>query len=265
MKISVIKTFNPFYSLLRREISRFMKVAVQTIFTPLVNASLYLLIFGVSLGQNIQLKEGISYMAFLIPGLVMMAVLNNSFQNSSSSIVSGKFTGDLEDLRVSPLSATQILWALSFGGLIRGATVGLVTLLVGEMFNYFIDGQWLVVQHPLTLLIFLVMGGLSFAQLGIAVAMWAKNFDQMSAVTSFLLTPLIYLGGVFFSIGGLHPLWQKIAMINPLLYFINGVRYSMVGLSDVPVITALIISFLSLIVFQSIALYSLKRGQYSRW
>ena len=149
MKMTVTNTFNPFYSLLRREISRFMKVVVQTIFTPLVNASLYLLIFGVSLGQNIKLKEGISYMAFLIPGLVMMAVLNNAFQNTSSSIVSGKFTGDLEDLRVAPLSTSQILWALSTGGLIRGATVGLVTLVVGEIFFFFVEGIYWPSNIPL--------------------------------------------------------------------------------------------------------------------
>lgn len=255
----------PFQSLLNREISRFLKVVVQTVFTPLITASLYLLIFGVSLGGNIKLNHGVSYLAFLIPGLVMMAVLNNAFQNTSSSIVSGKFTGDLEDLKTSPLTEMQILWAYSVGGLIRGLAVGLVTFTVGELFFYFREGTALPIENPGLLILFLVLGGLSFAQIGIAVSIWAKSFDQMSAVTSFILTPLIYLGGVFFSLDGLHPTWKMLSQLNPLLYFINGVRGAMIGVSDVSALHALIISILSLIVFQSIAYVSLKRGQFRRW
>lgn len=255
----------PFYALLKREVSRFLKVAIQTILTPFVTAVLYLLIFGLSLGSSIQLESGVSYLAFLIPGLVMMSVLNNSFQNSSSSIVSGKFSGDLEDWKTVPLSPWQILWAVSLAGLLRGLSVGLVTFLVGQGFMYFNTGAVLTVSNWGALMVFLIIGGVCFAQLGLAVAFWAKTFDQMAAVGAFVLTPLIYLGGVFFSIEGLSSFWQTLSLFNPLLYFINGVRFGILGISDVPVGHALIVSLVSLGVFQAIAIYSLKRGEYSRW
>lgn len=255
----------PFYTLLKREIARFLKVVAQTIITPMINSLLYLLIFGVSLGGSIQLGNGLNYLAFLIPGLVMMGCLNNAFQNSSSSIVSAKFGGDLEDLRVAPLSNQQIIWAMSFGGLIRGLVVAVVTLFIGEIFYYFSQGEWLGVSHPFALLFFLTVGGLTFAQLGISVAFWAKTFDQLSAVGAFILLPLLYLGGVFFSIEGLHPFWKGLAQINPLLYMVNGVRYGLVGVSDVNLLRATGVSLVSLVVFHFIALRSLKTGSFVRW
>lgn len=255
----------PFVTLLEREIARFMKVLAQTIVTPMINSTLYLLIFGVSLGGSIQLASGVSYLAFLIPGIVMMGCLNNAFQNSSSSIVSAKFGGDLEDLRVSTLSNFQIIWALGFGGLIRGAIVAIVTLIVGQLFFYFSKGELLGVAHPLYLLFFLIIGGLSFAQLGISVAFWAKTFDQLSAVSAFILLPLLYLGGVFFSIDGLHPFWKTLAQFNPLLYLINGVRFGLLGVSDVSVGVSALVAVVSLCVFHMVALRSLKQGSFVRW
>lgn len=257
--------WTPFWVLLDREIKRFGKVLVQTIITPLINSSLYLLIFGVSLGQSISLASGVSYLAFLIPGLVMMGCLNNAFQNSSSSIVSSRFGGDLEDYRVSALSHQQIIWALAFGGLIRGLVVGSITFLVGQIFYFNIEGQILGLAHPLVLLFFICVGGLSFATLGISVAFWAKTFDQMSAVGAFVLLPLLYLGGVFFSIESLHPFWKSLALLNPLLYLINGVRFGVLGVSDVPVTTSAVVSLVGLLVFHLIAVRSLKTASFSRW
>lgn len=256
---------NSFLTLYIREMKRFMKVIFQTVFTPLVNSTLYLLIFGVSLGANIRLESGISYLAFLIPGLVMMGVLNNAFQNSSSSIVSGKFSGDLEDLKVVPLTPSMILWAMSIGGLTRGLIVGFITFLVGEVFRFVMEGTITFAAHPCWLLFFLTVGGLTFAKLGISIAFWAKTFDQMSAIGSFVLLPLIYLGGVFFSIQGLHPFWQKIAHFNPVLYLINGVRYGLLGVSDVELVPAALVSVAALIFFHFLALRSLKNGSYTRW
>jgi ABC-2 type transport system permease protein len=258
-------TWTPFWTLYVREMKRFMKVVFQTVFTPLINATLYLLIFGVSLGKSITLPNNVSYLAFLIPGLVMMSVLNNAFQNSSSSIVSGKFSGDLEDLKVVPLSEQQIIWALSFGGLTRGLIVGLITLLVGDVFLYVMEHQLPIIAHPLALLYFLVVGGILFSQLGICVAFWAKSFDQVSAVGSFVLLPLIYLGGVFFSIAGLGPFWQTLSHFNPVLYLINGVRYGMLGVTDVDITKAAVVSFAALLVFQFLGLRSLRTGDYQRW
>lgn len=263
--MNVSPAVRPFMTLYYREIRRFLKVAVQTIFAPIVSSALYLLIFGVSLGGKITLDNGLSYLAFLIPGLVMMSVLNNAYQNSSSSVVSGKFGGDLEDWKVAPLGAHSILWALSLGGLTRGVMVGIITLSVGEIFFYEMQGQWLIPSHPGLLLLFLIIGGLSFSMFGISIAFWAKTFDHVSGVGSFVILPLIYLGGVFFSLDGLHPVWQAISKANPMLYFINGVRYSMLGQSDVGVMTALVVSLISMMVFYFIALRVLKSAQYVRW
>ncbi len=260
-----LRPWDSFVSLYVREMKRFMKVIFQTVFTPLVNSTLYLLIFGVSLGANIQLENNVSYLAFLIPGLVMMGVLNNAFQNSSSSIVSGKFSGDLEDLKVVPLTPQMILWAMSIAGLTRGLLVGFVTYAVGEVFQYVIDGSFTAVAHPFHLLFFLAVGGLTFANLGVAVAFWAKTFDQMSAIGSFILLPLIYLGGVFFSLKGLHPFWQGVAHFNPVLYLINGVRYGLLGVSDVDVGLAAGVSLASLVLFQFLGLRALRQGSYTRW
>lgn len=255
----------PFATLYNREIRRFLKVAVQTVFTPIVTSGLYLLIFGVSLGGKINMEGGVSYLAFLIPGLVMMSVLNNAYQNSSSSIISGKFGGDLEDWRVAPLSTQAILWALSLGGLTRGLLVGMITLIVGEVFYFVINGIWLLPAHPGWLVVFLTIGGLSFSMFGISIAFWAKTFEHISGVGSFIILPLIYLGGVFFTLDGLHPIWQTLSKINPLLYFINGVRYSMLGQSDVSLMTALGVSLFSMLIFYGVALRILKTAQYTRW
>lgn len=257
--------WTPFLSLFRREIHRFLKVAVQTIVTPFINSSLYLLIFGVSLGKNIQIKQSVNYLAFLIPGLVMMGCLNNSFQNSSSSVVSARFGGDLEDFRASALSNQQMIWAFSLGGLIRGFIVGSITFLIGELFYVGQTGGWLGIEHPFMLLVFLTFGSLTFAKLGISVAYWAKSFDQLSAVTGFILVPLTYLGGVFFSIEHLNPFWQKVSELNPLLYFINGVRYSILGVSDVNATTAFIVSLVATLLCHGIALYTLRTSVFKRW
>lgn len=257
--------WDAFLSLYSREMKRFLKVIFQTVFAPLINSTLYLLIFGVSLGKNIHLEQAYSYLAFLIPGLVMMGVLNNAFQNSSSSVVSGKFSGDLEDLKVVPLNSQIIIWALSIGGLTRGLLVGLITFLVGEVFHLVLEGGPIEIAHPWVLLFFLVVGGLALAKLGIAIAFWSKTFDQLSAVGAFILLPLIYLGGVFFSLEGLHPFWQMASKFNPVLYLINGVRYGMLGVSDVGVGNAALVSLVFLAVFHVLGLRSLKTGSYTRW
>lgn len=255
----------PFITIYEREIRRFLKVSVQTVFSPLISSGLYLLIFGVSLGKSITIHESVSYLAFLIPGLLMMSVLNNAFQNSSSSIISGKFSGDLEDWRIAPLRESEILMAMALGGLTRGFVVGLITFITGELFHYFVMGEWIAIQHPLALVFFLVVGGLSFALFGVSVAFWARTFDQLSAVNSFILLPLIYLGGVFFSINSLHPFWQTVSQMNPLFYFINGIRSGILGISDVDVDSAYIVSSVALVGFYILAYRALTKGSYNRW
>lgn len=254
-----------FLTLFRREVKRFWKVAVQTVVTPLVSSFLYLLVFGVSLGSVVSLNSGISYLSFLIPGLVMMGLMNNAFQNSSSSIVNAKFTGELEDLRVAPITSHQIIWAMSFGAVVRGATVGVITFLVGSVFQYFKQGEFLAIAHPLLLIYFVVVAGLIFGKLGIFAAFYAKSFDQLSAVSAFVILPLTYLGGVFMSIEHLSPFWQSVAQLNPLFYLINGLRYAILGMSDVAPLKAIGISLVGLFFFHLLARFGLARGNFQRW
>jgi len=254
-----------FITLFTREIKRFMKVMVQTVVTPFVSSFLYLLVFGVSLGSQVQVHGGVPYLAFLIPGLMMMGLMNNAFQNSSSSIVSSKFSGDLEDIRVAPITNQQIIWAMSLGGVVRGGLVALVTYVVGALFYYFQQGEILLIEHPLALMYFVIMGGLIFGMIGIAVAFWANSFDQLSAFSAFVLLPLTYLGGVFISVESLHPFWQTVAKLNPLLYLINGLRYGVLGVSDVEVSHSVILSMVGFVVFYGVSLWALRKGSFQRW
>ncbi len=253
-----------FLFLFRRECHRFCKVLVQTVLTPVISAGLYLLIFGVSLGQHIDLA-GTRYLAFLIPGLMMMGLMNNSFQNSSSSLVSSKFTGDIEDLAIVPLSRTNIIWAMSFASVIRGAMVATITLFVGEFFYYFQYQELLIPAHPFWLFYFIVMAGLVFGQLGLIAAFWAKTFDQLSAISTFIILPLTYLGGVFIPVSQLDPVWQMVSMANPLLYFINGLRYSMIGMTDVSVSLSALLVFVVGLILHLVAHRVLSRVSFTRW
>lgn len=255
----------PFETLFRREISRFFKVIVQTIFAPFISSFLYLLVFGVSLGQHVQWQSNVSYLAYLIPGLMMMGLINNAYQNSSSSIVNMKFTGDLEDIRVVPLSNQTIVWAMALAAAVRGMIVALVTWGTGNLFLYWQKGEFLGVAHPLALIFFSLVSGLSFGYIGITMAFWAKTMDQLSAFSSFILLPLIYLGGVFISLDRLSPWWRSVAEWNPLLYFIEGFRYSFLGYSDVSIERAVWVSLVGLVVFYWRALKSLRPGCFSRW
>jgi ABC-2 type transport system permease protein len=255
----------PFLMLLRREIARFLKVLMQTIITPLVSSCLYLIVFGVSLGSKVNDQHGVKYLAFLIPGLVMMGLMNNAFQNSSSSVVNSKFTGELEDMRVVPLTNQQIIWAMSLASVVRGAVVGLVTYLVGAAFYYLQTGRFLGIAHPFELIFFVVIGGLVFGKLGIATAFWAKSFDQLSIVGAFILLPLTYLGGVFISIDSLGPLWKSLSQLNPLFYFINGIRHAILGVSDVDPLRSVLVSLVALVVFFGIAQMAMTKGNFHRW
>lgn len=255
----------PFITLIHREISRFMKVIVQTVLSPILSSFLYLLIFGVSLGSSIQMKNGQIYLAFLIPGLIVMGLINNAFQNSSSSIITSKFSGDIEDIRVAPVTHSQIIWAMGIAGVFRGALVGLITGLVGEAFYYFQNDSFLSIEHPLMMIFFTLAGGFIFSFCGIFVAFIAKTFDQLSAFSSFILLPLTYLGGVFISTDNLSPFFQKLSHANPLFYLINGFRFSILGYADVEIKLALAMTAVATLVTFLMARFALKNGSYSRW
>ncbi len=253
----------PFAAFFKREIHRFSKVFVQTIFIPVINASLYLVIFGISLGSRLHL-EGLSYLEFIIPGLVMMSCLSNAFQNSASSILSLKFAGDIVDVRVSPMTIQQTLWALAFGGVCRGVFVGGLVLLIGELFHFYYLDRWLIPHSAGGLLVFSILAGLVFSKMGVVIALWARTFDHIGAVGGLVITPLTYLGGVFFSLDMLSPFWQKVSLFNPILYFINGVRWSLIGVSDVIPAVSLIVSVLALILCHAAGVFMIKNSRYYR-
>ncbi|MBC7466923.1 MAG: ABC transporter permease [Bdellovibrio sp.] len=254
-----------FLTLLEKEIKRFLKVIIQTLISPIISSFLYLLVFGVSLGNSVQMKNGVPYLSFLIPGLMVMGLINNSFQNSSSSIVTSKFSGDLEDLRVVPITNMQIIMAMGLGGVIRGFLVAFVTGLVGYTFHYFKLGEVMKIEHPFWILFFVLTGGLTFSFMGIFIAFIAKTFDQLSAFSTFILLPLTYLGGVFVSIETLHPVWQTVSHFNPLFYLINGFRYAVIGFSDVDLTISILVSLLSVAITYGMARYALVKGSFSRW
>lgn len=254
-----------FLTMVRREVKRFLKVIIQTVVSPIVSSFLYLLVFGVSLGSSVHLKNGVPYLSFLIPGLMVMGLINNAFQNSSSSIVTSKFSGDLEDVRVAPIPHSYIIWAMGIGGVFRGSVVALITGLVGSLFHYSQLHELLPLVHPLWALYFFIVGGLIFAFIGIFVAFLAKTFDQLSAFSAFILLPLTYLGGVFISIQNLHPIWQTISHLNPLFYLINGFRFAFLGQSDVGLGVAVVVSFVGVIITFFMARLALMKGSFSRW
>lgn len=253
-----------FLFLFRRECHRFFKVIVQTILTPVISSGLYLLVFGISLGQHVDLG-GIRYLGFLIPGLMMMGLMNNAFQNSSSSLVSAKFTGDIEDLAIVPLTPSQIIWALSFASVVRGGMVAIITLLVGEVFYFTSFNEFLIPTHPFWLLYFVLVAGLVFGKIGLMAAFRAKTFDQLSAISTFVILPLTYLGGVFIPISSLSEFWQNVSLANPLFYFINGLRYSVLGSSDVGIYLSASIALVFVFGLHFLAQFVVRKAIFSRW
>ena len=257
--------YKPFVTFLYKEIKRFWRVKGQTVINPLVQSSLYLLIFGVSLGKSITLQNGLSYMEFLIPGLVMMAALNNAFLNCSGSIVTSKFHGDIQDLKIIPLSDYFILLAFALGGLIRGMVVGLFTLLACQICFFFINGHLLSIAYPFLFFAFLCIGGLSFGFLGAFTAFWAKTFDHVNAISGFVVLPLLYLGGVFYSIETLPETLQIISKMNPMLYFISGVRYGFSQQSDIEWIYCLGVAVVSMFVCMYLSVNRFRSSTFHRW
>ncbi len=254
-----------FWTLLKKEVKRFLKVMMQTIVTPFMSSFLYLLVFGVSLGSKMSDIHAVSYLAFLIPGLMMMGLMNNAFQNSSSSIAVMKFSGDLEDLRVTPLSHHHILLAMGLGSVIRGLTVATVTYIVGLLFDYIQFGELLGLSHPFILGYFVLLGGFNFGMLGICAGFWAKSIEHIAAFTNFILLPLLYLGGVFVSIETLPPWAKTVSGYNPVLYLINGMRYGVLGISDVELSYSILVSAIGLVIMYGLAFLALKNANFSRW
>lgn len=216
-----------FSTLFYKEILRFWKVATQTLTAPIVTAMLYLLIFGHVLQGRVQVYPGVSYTGFLVPGLVMMSVLQNAFANSSSSLIQSKIMGNLVFVLLTPLSHWS--WFIAYVGssVTRGLAVGLGVFIITVLFTH------VGFAAPVWIIVFALLGAGMMGALGLIAGLWAEKFDQMAAFQNFIIVPLTFLSGVFYSIHSLPPFWQRVSHFNPFFYMIDGFRYGFFGVSDV--------------------------------
>jgi ABC-2 type transport system permease protein len=243
-----------FRTLFYKETLRFWKVATQTIAAPIVTSMLYLLIFGHVLEGKVQMLEGVSYTAFLIPGLVMMSVLQNAFANSSSSLIQSKITGNLVFILLPPLSHWEIISAYVSASVVRGLAVGAGVFIITA---WFAD---LSFAAPLWIIVFAFLGAAILGTMGVIAGIWAEKFDQLAAFQNFLIMPATFLAGVFYSIRKLPPFWLAVSHFNPFFYMIDGFRYGFFGKSDVSPWTSLAIVSVSFAVLAAVAVNLLKRG-----
>ncbi|MBI5067198.1 MAG: ABC transporter permease [Deltaproteobacteria bacterium] len=213
-------------TLLVKEVRRFLRVPGQTLASPLVTTTLYFVVFGWSLGSRLADVEGVPYARFIAPGLVALGVVSNAYLNSASSLFVMKLQGTIIDILVAPLSHTEVLTGFVAAAVVRGLLVGGVTWLVAGAFT------GIGIAHPLWALVMLVLAAVAFAALGVVTAIWAATFEQVNFFPTFVVTPLTFLGGVFYSVRMLPPGLQRLTMANPVFYLVDGVRYGFLGISD---------------------------------
>lgn len=235
-------------TLLKKEVLRFWKVSFQTVLAPVVTALLYLMIFSHVLDGKVEPYPGVSYGAFLVPGLVMMSVLQNAFSNTSSSLIQSKITGNLVFVLLPPLSHLEFLSAYVIAAMVRGVVVGLGVLLVTVFF------VGLSMQHALWVLAYALVGSALLGTMGFIAGIWAEKFDQLAAFQNFIIVPATFLSGVFYSIHSLPPVWQTVSHFNPFFYLIDGFRYGFFGVSDVSPWFSMSVALVSLLLLMVIAL-----------
>jgi ABC-2 type transport system permease protein len=215
-----------FRTLFEKEVRRFLRVPGQTVLSPVVTTTLYFLVFGYSLGGQLREVEGVPYARFIVPGLVTLGVVTNSYLNSASSLFVMKIQGTVVDLLISPLSYGEVLAGFVGAAAVRGLLVGLVTWAVAGIFGGF------TLAHPLLAILLLVLAAVSFAALGFMTAIWAATFEQINFFPTFIITPLTFLGGVFYSATMLPDALRRLTLANPVFYLVDGVRFGVLGISD---------------------------------
>jgi ABC-2 type transport system permease protein len=242
-------------TLVRREIVRIMRIWTQTLIPPAITMTLYFVIFGKLIGSRIgNIEGGFSYMQYIVPGLVMMSIITNSYGNISSSFFGAKFSRAVEEMLVSPMPNWVILLGYVTGAVARGLVVGILVLLIALFFTD------LHVLHPLITFVSVLLGATIFSLAGFVNAVYAKKFDDIALVPTFILTPLTYLGGVFYSVNMLGEPWQAISRANPILYMVNAFRFGVLGISDVHVGVAFVVMIGFVMALSIVALQLLKRG-----
>ncbi|CAB3803779.1 ABC transporter permease [Paraburkholderia fynbosensis] len=246
--------YSGFSTLFYKELLRFWKVAFQTVLAPVITALLYLTIFGHALRDHVQVYPGVEYTSFLIPGLVMMSVLQNAFANSSSSLIQSKITGNLVFVLLPPLSHYEMFAAYVLAAVARGLAVG---------FGVFIVTIWFVPVSfiaPLYIILFAIFGAAILGTLGLIAGIWAEKFDQLAAFQNFLIMPLTFLSGVFYSTHTLPPGWREVSRLNPFFYMIDGFRYGFFGMSDINPLVSLAIVAGFFVVLAVVAMRMLAAG-----
>ncbi len=242
------------WTLFKKELMRFWSIAGQTIISPVVTTMLYFLVFGYSLGDRLREIQGVAYVDFLVPGLVMLALISNAFINSAFSLFIAKIHGTIVDILVTPLSYLQLLFGYVGASIVRAVLIGSIIWVVAIFMG---ATAW---NNVALALVFMVLTALTFALLGVVIAILATDFDHINLLPNFLITPLTFLGGVFYSIEMLPEPWGTVSKFNPVLYMVNGIRYAMVGVSDVPYWHGLIVLSGLVLVFGTAALVLLRTG-----
>lgn len=250
------KNWIQFYTITRKEIIRFTRIWSQTILPPVITQSLYFIIFGGFIGSQIREVNGVSYMGFIVPGLVMMAVITSSYSNAVSTFFGAKFQRNIEEILVSPTPNWVVISGYTAASVLRGLIVGLVVFLVSVGF---VRPQ---VENPLIIAVFVLLTAIVFSLGGLVNGIFATKFDDVSIFPTFILTPLTYLGGVFYSIKDLPQIWQNVSLLNPILYMVNGFRYGFYGakFSDVNVGISLLMLIIFAVILWTICLRLLNKG-----
>jgi len=253
--MSAAEQWIAFLTILRKEIKRFTRIWIQTLLPPAITMVLYFVIFGKLIGSRIGEMGGFSYIEFVAPGLIMMAIITNAYANVSSSFFSAKFQRSIEELLVSPTPNYIILLGYVMGGVARGVAVGLIVTAMSLFFTS------LHIHHWATNLFIVFMTSVVFSLAGFINAIYANTFDDVSIIPTFVLTPLTYFGGVFYSVNLLPEFWQQVSVLNPILHMVNAFRYGMLGISDLHIGMALIGLTLFVVILFMISLHLLKTGK----
>lgn len=242
-------------SLAAKETNRYMRIWVQTLVPPVITTSLYFIIFGNLIGSRIGEMGGFSYMEFIVPGLIMMSVITSSYSNVASSFFSQKFQKNIEELLVAPVPTHVIIWGFVFGGLGRSILVGALVTLISLFFVPLHVFSWGIV------IVTVLMTAIVFSLAGLLNGIFAQSFDDVSIVPTFVLQPLTYLGGVFYSVTMLPPFWQAVSKVNPIVYMVSGFRYGFLGTIDVNIWISLGILIVFILVLYALSWYLIERGR----
>jgi ABC-2 type transport system permease protein len=248
------KIATAYYTMVRNEFVRIVRIWSQTLLPPVVTTSLYFVVFGKFIGSQLAPIHGFAYIQFIVPGLIMMSVITSSYMNTVSTFYFAKWTKTLDEISVSPMPAWVVIMGFVSGGVMRGLIVGVLVLIVSLFFTH------LFIYNALVLLLAVILTSVVFSLGGLINGVFAKGFDGISIVPTFVLTPLTYLGGIFYSIQQFSPFWQKVSLFNPILYMVNAFRYGFLGVSDINIGICFAVLLACMAIFVGILTWIFKKG-----